>query len=134
MLLMAMVAIVLAGTLAIALVQAALAQRKQAEVDRRQMQAEWYAEAGVDRALAELEADADYAGETWTLAETRNGRERTAEIVIQIDRETQPPRLVVVADYPVGELRRSRSRRELSLVSPPGATAVSALLPENRLP
>jgi type II secretory pathway pseudopilin PulG len=131
---MAMVAIVLAGTLAIALVQAALAQRKQAEVDRRQMQAEWYAEAGVDRALSALQADADYAGETWTVTETRDSRERSAEIAIQIDRETQPPRLVVVADYPVGELRRTRSRRERPLTSPSGATGVSALLPENRLP
>lgn len=133
-LLMAMVAIAVCGAIAVALVKLAVMQRSQFVVDQRQAQAEWYAEAGADLARAAIAESADYAGETWTINSTDNGRERSATVAVTIDRDAKPPRVVVVAEYPIGELRRSRSRRELPLPPPPGATAVSALQPENRLP
>ncbi|MDZ4685437.1 MAG: hypothetical protein SH850_10275 [Planctomycetaceae bacterium] len=133
-LVMAIVTIAVVTAVAAALVQLAVAQRKQFEAERRHSQAEWYAEAGLDRAVAALEKSADYTGESWTIDEEATGRKRTATVVIAVQRDRQPPQLTVVAEYPVGELHRSRSRRELTLVQPRGATAVSALQPENRLP
>jgi type II secretory pathway component PulK len=128
---MAIVVIVVATALAAAMVQMALAQRLQFETERRRVQAEWYAQAGLDRAAVAAEKSKDYTGEEWTIAESST---RSAQIQITVDRDAEPARLTVAVEYPVGELHRARCRRELTLVSPRGATAVSALQPENRLP
>jgi len=128
---MAIVVIVVASGLAAAMVQMALAQRLQFETERRRVQAEWYAQAGLDRATNAAAKSADYAGEEWTITESPT---RSARIQITVQRDRMPARLAVAVEYPVGDLRRVRCRRELTLVSPRGATTVSALQPENRLP
>jgi hypothetical protein len=128
---MAIVVIVIASALAAAMVHMAVAQRRQFETERCRAQAEWYAQAGLDRAAAAFAKSTDYAGEEWTATESPT---RSAQIQITVDRDHTPPRLTVVVEYPVGELRQVRCRRELTLVSTRGATAVSALQPENRLP
>jgi hypothetical protein len=128
---MAIVVIVMATAMAAAMVQMALTQRLQFETERRRVQAEWYAQAGLDRAVTASAKSDDYTGEEWTVTESPA---RSAQIQITFDRGHEPPRAAVVVEYPVGQLHRVRCRRELTLVSPRGLTAVSALQPENRLP
>jgi type II secretory pathway pseudopilin PulG len=131
---MAIVVIVIGTAMAAAMVQMALAQRQQFESERRRSQAEWYAQAGLDRAAVAMAKSKDYTGETWTVTETGGSHEWKAEINIILQSDGDHPRIIVASEYPVGELRRARVRRELTLVTPRGAAAVSALQPENRLP
>lgn len=131
---MTVVVIVVSAMLAATMVQIALAQRKQFETERRRVQAEWYAQAGLDRAAAARARSADYQGETWQIVEQAAGRTRSAQVEISINRDDVQPRLTVVVEYPVGDVQRVRCRREQTIVRPRGATAVSALQPENRVP
>lgn len=131
---MTIVVIVVAATLTMTMVHLALMQRRQFETDRRRVQAECYAQAGLDRAAAALTKSAEYDGETWSVTESAGSSERTASVVIEIQRDGERPRIAVAVEYPAGDLHRVRVRRQLPFVTPQGATAVSALQPENRLP
>ena len=48
-----------------AVLKVGLAHRDLVRAQERRLQAEWLAESGVQRALARLAVDRDYAGETW---------------------------------------------------------------------
>ena len=80
------------------------------------MQAQWLAEAGVERAVARLAANADYAGETWNIpAEELAGGEAA---VVRIHAETiadQPDRraIHVEADYPDDPQHRCRKIKQI---------------------
>jgi Tfp pilus assembly protein PilX len=120
--------ILVATGIATAMVQMAVQQRRQFASDLRRAQADWFAQAGLDRAVAQLAMTPDYTGETWTIAAVAG---QTATVTIAIDRRSDSVLATVVAEYPVGNVRRARCRRELTLASTPGTTAVSALQPEN---
>jgi type II secretory pathway component PulK len=107
-----------------ALLKVGVAQRAQARAQERALQAEWLAQAGLDRALARLAAKADYGGETWEIAaaELRSGEPNSAEqgpaarVVINVQQAAGSPgqRLVKVqADFPPDHARRARHSTQL---------------------
>ena len=63
-----------------------VAHRDQVRAQERRIQAEWLAQAGLDRALFRLAASAGYTGETWQIAAADLGLAEPA------DRDDGPPR------------------------------------------
>ncbi|MBL8849427.1 MAG: hypothetical protein JNG89_07075 [Planctomycetaceae bacterium] len=67
-LVVALICLLLVSMLSAVLIRTALAQRDQLQRDAWQLQAEWLAQAGLERALVRLGSDPAYTGETWQTA------------------------------------------------------------------
>jgi hypothetical protein len=117
-LIIAMICLVLASALTISLVQIVILQRVQVERDEWQVQAEWLAESGIDRAVVQLAANATYAGEEW-LPQPAGAASPLGRIRIQIDRSTSAEelRVTVVADVPHDADERARVRKSTSIAA-----------------
>jgi hypothetical protein len=61
------VCVVVATAICGLLVRMAVLGRSATEAQHRRLQAQWLAEAGIERAVARLAQDPRYSGETWTL-------------------------------------------------------------------
>ena len=99
--------------------QAGLVHRR-AEVSQRSLQAQWLAEAGVQRAAARLAADPAYRGETWRLAAQDLGGRDEAEIRIKVEKRAGPAgrsTIRVEADYPPAADLRCRQVEEIMVDS-----------------
>jgi len=105
-------------TLLVVTLVAGTALRSIASAHRRtrqtqdEVQAQWLAEAAVERAIVQARSRADYAGETWRPSISADCA-GVAEI--RIERTTDSPKslkVVVQAHYPDREFRRSSASRE----------------------
>jgi hypothetical protein len=61
------VCLTVAAAIFVSVVRQVAAERQALEGSQRLLQAQWLAEAGIERAAARLAADPKYAGETWTI-------------------------------------------------------------------
>jgi Tfp pilus assembly protein PilX len=122
-----------------ALVKVASAQRKLVRAQEHRLQAEWLAESGAQRALARLDADPGYKGETWSISADELGQsapappaeergasgKAVAQVTIAVERlsgNDNRRRIRVMADYPRDPSLRSRSTKHLLHdVEPPKA-------------
>lgn len=84
-LLVAVVALMLVMSFMAMLVKTSLVQRNSIRAQGRDVQADWLAESGAERAAARLKADPTYAGETWTLSREDSGLRFPAEIRIRVE-------------------------------------------------
>jgi len=92
--------------------------RRTAQLSQRGLQAQWLAEAGVERAAARLAADPAYAGETWHIAAQDLGGRDEAEIRIEVAKTARPPgrsTIRVEADYPPAAELRCRRVKEIEV-------------------
>jgi Tfp pilus assembly protein PilX len=110
-LVIAMIALLLVGVLAAELARSAVMQHEQVAREEWQIQAEWLAESGLDRAAVMLAADSEYRGEVWLPAsdgsETPVGR-----VLIEIEGSDEEVLAIrVVADVPEATQRRVRVSR-----------------------
>ncbi len=62
-----LVCLIIITMLAGAALKVGLARRQELRSEERQLQAEWLAEAGIQRGLARLAADPAYTGESWDI-------------------------------------------------------------------
>ena len=106
------------------LLKIGVAQRDRVRAAEQSSQAEWLAQAGLDRALARLAASADYGGESWPLScrdlglpeASGSPTERAAAVLIKVEK---PPgaaarRLIKVqADFPPDPPHRARRSMQL---------------------
>ena len=118
-----LVCLVVLMVIAGALLRVGLAHRDQVRAQERRLQAEWLAEAGLRRALARLDADADYAGETWNIDARALGAADAATVVIAIERLPRDPKartIRVRANYPTDPTRRTRCSRQITISNTPG--------------
>ena len=106
------------------LLKIGVAHRDRVRAMERGLQAEWLAQAGLDRALARLASSAGYGGETWTLAardlgltEGPGGEHRSAALVsIHVEKPPDAPerRLIKVqADFPPDPPHRARHSTQM---------------------
>ncbi len=106
------------------LLKIGVAQRDRVRAMERSLQAEWLAQAGLDRAAARLASSAGYAGETWALArrdlgltEATGGEPgRAALVLIKIEKPPGAPgrRLIKVqADFPPDPPHRARHSAQM---------------------
>ncbi|MGA2798430.1 MAG: hypothetical protein ABSE63_12685 [Thermoguttaceae bacterium] len=82
------------------------------------LQVQWLAESGMERAAAQLAADADYKGETWKISAKDLGGDDAGTVKIEVKSvpEHENRRLVKVeADFPDDPLDRVRYSKELTL-------------------
>jgi type II secretory pathway component PulK len=104
-----------ASLVAVSILKLAAARRETLRGELRQLQSDWLAESGLERAAARLAADPRYPGETWILdPETLGGRDAA---VVRIEVQPVPGqagrRLVRVrADYPDDARRRARRSKQ----------------------
>lgn len=112
-LIVAMICLLLVGALSTTLVRTALMQREQVERAQWQLQAEWLAEAGLERALANQQRDAAYAGETWRPTSSPQGPvigRVTIDVTAGGD-ASQGPVIRVTVDVPDDPVDRARVSR-----------------------
>ncbi|OYW19884.1 MAG: hypothetical protein B7Z55_08090, partial [Planctomycetales bacterium 12-60-4] len=96
----------------------------------------WCADAGLQRAIAQLQLDPAYRQETWTIDLPGRSDDVTlgqAAVQIRVESIGQEHSISVVAEYPLGEVHRVRTRRN-SIYHTADETASSALEPENSQP
>jgi hypothetical protein len=114
-----------------AVLRVCLAHRALVRAEEHRLQAQWLAESGVQRALARLAVDHEYAGETWALGEvdlglperppakgtTQDSVRGAALVTIVVERVREGDaggrRLRVQADYPRDAPARSRHSKQV---------------------
>lgn len=127
-----LICLIVITVISVALLKVALSQRKFVRGSEHRLQAEWLAESGAERAVARLDADPGYKGETWPITaadlgqtgtppagEPRGGNEQVLGVVtIAIERLPESGsalrrRIRVTAEYPSDPALRSRSTKQL---------------------
>ena len=96
-------------------------ERRQLRTQQDRLQAEILADAGLDRAAAQLLSAGDYSGETWQVGPEALAGRGAATVTIQVDspKETPSSRKVhVVAEYPVVGAARVRRSKQITVVLP----------------
>jgi type II secretory pathway component PulK len=100
-----------------AILRAGAAHREEMRTGERRLQAEWLAEAGLQRAAARLAADAGYAGETWDIPARELDSADDATVAITVERPAGDARRRTIrarADYPRDPPRRARATRQMT--------------------
>ena len=113
-----LVCFIVAAAMFVMLGRQAVAERRASQARFWTAQAQWIAEAAVERAAARLVADAKYKGETWTIPAAEMGGEQNAKVSIHVENVAGRPdsRAVrVEADYPDDPVHRSRCTKEIVL-------------------
>jgi Tfp pilus assembly protein PilV len=111
-----LVCFVVASLLLVSWLKTVAFERQQGRAAGDRLQAEWLAEAALDRAAARLVETADYAGETWKISAQELSERDAAVVEIHVAAVADHPdrRTVdVVADYPVEPLRRARVSKQI---------------------
>jgi type II secretory pathway component PulK len=108
------VVLAVASTILFYMMKAAIDQHRQLRSHRHEVQADWLARAGIDRAVAQLRQSADYTGETWHVPADQLDGISAAEVEIKIEpaAETESRQITARADYPAGTLHRSRKTQQ----------------------
>ena len=119
--LVAMVCLVLVVLLLGALLRLAVTHRRQVRHEQIRLQADWLAEAAVERAVHRLNTDGDYEGETWTFTAAQLGGGQAGEATIRVNAVQENPevrQIVVRATYPTATHRfATRTKQILAKVS-----------------
>ncbi|WP_339909699.1 hypothetical protein [Symmachiella dynata] len=121
-LIVAMICTVLVTLMLGTMVKITLTRAQQARHREHALQADWLAEAGLERAQALLTAQPDYQGETWDIeAETLGGPYRgTVTIrVAAIPENPQARDVSVQAEYPAGQIERIRKSKQIEIILTP---------------
>ena len=110
-----LIGLIVLGLVATSLFKVATGRRALAKLAENQAQASALVDSGIDRALARLQAHADYVGETWEIPAIDLGGRGSARIEIEVKPEpahADQRRIVVTADYQIarpGPIRQSRT-------------------------
>jgi Tfp pilus assembly protein PilX len=94
------------------------ARRQELRSQEHQLQAEWLAEAGIQRGLARIDADPAYTGETWDIPARDLDSADAALVTITIDLVSGDARRRCIraqADYPRDPTRRARYTKSVIL-------------------
>ena len=115
-LVVALVTLLVVTSLMGSLLRSLLVEMRQSRHEAADLQAQWLAEAALDRAATRLQSQADYAGETWNVEfspTVANSGGSTGVVEIHIERGTadQPTRVSVEARYPDDPRRRAKAER-----------------------
>lgn len=104
-----MIALIIIGLIAVGLLRLAATRRDQLRAEERRLQADWLAEAGIERAAMRLAESADYEGEAWEVSADELGGRLAATVRIKVEPATASGRRVEVrADYPKDDPGRAR--------------------------
>lgn len=116
----AVVAFAIAATFLFYLMKNTLDQQRQMLTHRQEIQADWLAAAGIDRALAKLKQSPDYNGETWRVPADELSDTAAAEVVIQIEDSNlfNQRKITAQANYPLDTPHRARKTHAKTIILP----------------
>ncbi len=118
-LVVAMICALLTAIILGTLLQLTVTRSKMSKQHERALQAQWLAEAGIERAAAQLASDPAYTGETWRVTTAELAGHFEGEVLIEVqsapDQEQQRT-IVAVADYPVDAPWRIRQRNKSNFI------------------
>jgi hypothetical protein len=126
MMIAVIVCITIASLLTLTLLKQLLGRRASLEMNQNRLQADWLAEAGVERAAAKLKSDPAYSGETWdvSLESLRGETPGRVEIRISSASDENDSRIAeVTADYPADIKRSVRSTKSITIDLPIGGAS-----------
>ena len=119
----ALVTLLVVMLVASAIVRSRVLAHRQARQGQYELQAQWLAEAGVERAQAQLTTASGYRSETWQPAlVTATGSALSAAVEIRVEPAENTPdarRVIVTATYPNDRWRRVVVRREYNIQNMP---------------
>jgi Tfp pilus assembly protein PilX len=98
-----LVCLTAAATMLILVARSAFMEKRALDNSQWRLQAQWLAEAGVERAAARLLADAKYSGETWAIAPQDLVGNEDAVVRIRVENVAGKPErrsVCVEAEYP----------------------------------
>ncbi len=127
----AILAMALAVLLVVSLMSAALVKhvvfvQRQSTWSGWQQQSKWLAISAAERARAQLRADANYAGESWRIAESElPGNSRSGIAIIRVD--SLADKIHVEARYPEQSAGRSASDSALTVLEVPLTLSASGV-------
>jgi len=121
-LLIALVCLVVIASVLGGLLRAALLERQAVESAQWRQQAQWLAQAGLERAAARLARDRSFSGETWTIPAAALQGPHGGRVTIEVQSPAGHPgarQVRVTARYPDRPHDRAQtSRRALVTLSP----------------
>jgi hypothetical protein len=102
------VALLLVTTVTGSLIKATVLQKKRVSLTNVSAQAEWLAQSGLDRAIAQLAESAEYAGEEWKISNDQLGGKHSAivDLTVKAISDTQK-QITARARYPVESEQRA---------------------------
>jgi type II secretory pathway component PulK len=109
------VCLIVAVAMLTAILSEATARRRQTRVALWQVQAQWLAESGLERAAWRLAGDPNYSGERWTLPAEEFHGDAAAAVTIEVEAVAGQPRRRLVraqADYPDDPHDRARQSKQ----------------------
>lgn len=124
----AMIALLLVAMIGVSLLKLALAQQRQVRREQVRLQAEWLAEAGLERGAAQLARDPEYGGEEWEIAAEELDGRRAGLVRIAVERSEARPddvALKVIATFPRDTEQRAQVTRRAN-IHPAGSQAPPA--------
>ncbi|MCE5267324.1 MAG: hypothetical protein LLG00_05510 [Planctomycetaceae bacterium] len=113
-----MVCFTLAAAMFVVLARLALTAREAADTQQWSLQAQWLAEAGLERAAVRLAGQPTYTGETWTITASELAAKNAGVVRIRIEKvagRAAQHRVTVEADYPDDPVHRSRCTKQTVL-------------------
>jgi type II secretory pathway component PulK len=103
------------------LIRSTVIQRSLVRSDLQRVQADWLVHSAAARAASQLQANADYSGEQWSIpAEALNQHDSAlASIQVATDPESETRRLVTITvNYPPEGAHRARATRVIPVTVP----------------
>jgi type II secretory pathway pseudopilin PulG len=101
------------------MVKITLTRAQQARHRERALQADWLAEAGLERAQAMLTSQPGYTGETWAIETETLGGPYSGVVTITIEavpENTNARNVRIQADYPAGQTERIRKSKQVEII------------------
>jgi type II secretory pathway component PulK len=119
-LIVALVCLTVAMLIALQSFKTAMIEQREFRNQQNRLQADWLAEAALDRAAARLAADAGYRGETWRIAAAELGGASDGSVLIRLEPVAGSARfsLSVQADCPADGDHRARRSQSLVIERP----------------
>jgi type II secretory pathway component PulK len=111
-----LVCLAIAAVLFVMLAKQAITERRAVQNHYWGVQAQWLAEAGVERAVSRLAANADYSGETWNISADELSGSDAAVVRIRAEKTADRPdrrTIHVEADYPDDPQHRCRKTKDV---------------------
>ena len=108
-----MICLLVSSLIVGALLKLALMQSRQLVQEQRQMQAEWLADSGLERAASRLATDPNYGGETWNIEPDSIGGQDAGLVTIKVEKDrlqTQNRSVTIEAVYPADGPSQVRRR------------------------
>lgn len=111
----AMVCVLILTLMSAALLKTVSLAREQSRSEARRTQAEWLADAAIERTVARLRAEPEFEGEKWDIAADELQATAPATVAIHVEPTDNAWKVRIQADFPADATFRARAVRDFEL-------------------